>query len=542
MKSILIVFLLLITTSIYSQEYAKNRLIVKYKPLTSSKKSSEINQILNQYNYSSTKSLTPSNQKEKSNVLNEILLITFKNEIDILKAINQLSNTGEFLYVEPDYIGSGSGKKIQSSSLVINNSLLTTPDDTYFTRQWGFKNDGTFPLSNATIGADVDMTLAWDVTTGNSDMIIAVLDSGIRFSHPEFSNRLWVNPSESNNNSDSDNNGYKDDLSGWDFANFDNDPTDDHGHGTNVTGILLANGDNNNGYAGVNWKSKIMPLKILDKDNNGFYSWWIEAINYAVNNGAKVINMSVGGSGYSNGMKDAVDFAYSKNVVITVSMHNENNDTPYYPSAYTNTIAVGSTDPDDKRSKPFFWSSSSGSNYGSHIDVVAPGNYIYGLSYSSNIQYNTYWGGTSQAAPLVAGICSLILDQKPNLTVEQVRSILRDTAEDQVGDPMEDIAGWDKFYGAGRVNANNALQKVLSTDTYSKDLNITLFPNPTNGRMKIDGSLYNYEFTIYDILGKIVSKGKTFNNSINLPQLKKGIYTLKLKSTFGVTTKKIIKN
>ena len=523
---------------VFSQKYAQNRLIVKYKPSTNHQKNAKLSQVLTQLGHSKTSSLTKSKIQSKSRQkTNEILLYTFKNNIDIPAAIIKLKETGVFDYVEPDFIGHGAGQKINQ-----NFSTNSASNDTYYNRQWGLKNDGSFALSTSKSGADVDMELAWNVTTGNSNMIIAVLDTGVNLTHPEFSGRIWTNASETANNSDSDTNGYKDDLNGWDFANNDNDPSDDHGHGTNVAGITLATGNNNNGYAGVDWKCKLMPLKILDNNSNGFYSWWISAINYAVNNGAKIINMSVGGSSFSQSMKDAVDNAHSQNVIITVSMMNFNNENLYYPAAYVNTIAVGATNPNDQRSNPFFWNSTSGSNYGNHIDVVAPGNYIYGLHYSNNTHFGSYWGGTSQAAPLVAGITSLMLDQNPNLTVEEVRTILRETAEDQVGLPSEDTNGWDKYYGAGRVNAFNALQKVLAIPKDESLLQLSMYPNPTTGRIHFSGVTTNYEYTIFDTLGKKITQGIIKENTILIQHLKPGIYTLKVKSEHGVATKKIIKN
>ena len=378
------------------------------------------------------------------------------------------------------------------------------------------------------------MELAWDLTTGDPNMIIAVLDSGIRMQHPEFSNRLWTNPNEVSNSTDSDNNGFIDDNDGWDFANNDNNPTDDHGHGTNVSGIIFAEADNGIGYTGVNWQSKLMPLKILDNNNSGFYSWWTAAMYYAVDNGAKILNMSVGGPSYSSAMEDAANYAYSNNVSIFVSMMNFNNSSPYYPAAYTNTIAIGSTDPDDTRTSPFFWNPASGSNYGNHIDLIAPGNFIYGLSFNSNTNYNSYWGGTSQAAPLVAGIASLMLSLNPSLTVDEIRTILRDSAEDQVGD-SEDTPGWDQFYGAGRANAFLALQQTLSTEQF-ESTNFSIYPNPTIDKIHIssyDSRAIN-SYTIISLDGKLILNSHILNNNtIDSSFLNSGTYFLKLNTDIG---------
>ena len=536
-NSIILIGLLLCTTLAISQEYAENRLIVKYKLSESQQKSTGLQAVLTALGHLKTTTLTKSKTATNSKAAsNEIMLYQFKNSIDVPAAITALKKTGLFAYVEPDFIGHGAGKRQKEATIP-----TTSPNDTYYNRQWGLKNDGSFSLSSATAGADVDMELAWDITTGNANITVAILDSGVSLAHPEFSGRIWTNSSETANSSDSDNNGYTDDINGWDFVNGDNNPTDDHGHGTNVAGITLANGNNNDGYAGVDWKSKLMPLKILNDNNSGLYSWWIAAIDYAVNNGAKVINMSVGGSGFSSAMKDAVDRAHDENVVITVSMMNFNNEVPYYPAAYDATIAVGSSNPNDQRTNPFFWSTTSGSNYGNHIDVIAPGNFIYGLSHTSTTNYGSYWGGTSQAAPLVAGICALMLDQRPTLTVAQIRSILRDSSEDQVGLSTEDTEGWDKYHGAGRVNAHQALQKVLSLQKSANGPSFTLYPNPTNNSILFTGDITNCSYVIFDTLGKKISSGLLLEKRLDIANLTPGVYSFQLQNEKGMTTKKFIK-
>jgi subtilisin family serine protease len=194
-------------------------------------------------------------------------------------------------------------------------------------------------------------------------------------------------------------------------------------------------------------------------------------------------------------------------------MMNFNNDTPYYPAAYSlqfpNVIAVGATNPDDSRTAPFFWSATSGSNYGSHLDVVAPGNYIYGLDYLSDTSSSSYWGGTSQATPLVAGIASLILAHNPSLTPQQVRQILEDTAEDQVGNPLEDTPGYDIYMGYGRVNAFAALQSPLSVDENHYATGMTIANPVQNGNIRIFSAMAgDFAFRAIDMAGREAASGK----------------------------------
>ena len=472
---------------------------------------------------------------KSSKINNRPIVIEFNNPITIDLVINRMKATNLFLYVEPDFINYGSGIKNEFNLTIKEDErYTTTPNDPFFSRQWGLDNDGTFSLSPSTVDADVDMTEAWDFTTGNPNITMAVMDSGLKMNHPEFSGRLWVNTGEIADGSDTDNNTYIDDINGWDFVNNDNNPSDDHGHGTNVTGIATATGNNGIGYAGVDWSCKVMPLKVLDANNSGFNSNIIESFYYAIDKGVKVISISIGGSGFSTAYQTAIDTAYNNGIVVVACMMNFNNGVPYYPAAFNNTIAVGSTDSNDERTEPFFWSATSGSNYGSHIDVVAPGNYMYGLSYNSNTNYNSYWGGTSQATPLVSGICSLMLSLNPNLTVDEIKAILRNTAEDEVGD-AQDSAGWDQYYGAGRVNAFNALQQVLSTDDY--DLSrLTIYPNPVIDNLLIStstGTIKNYSITT--INGQLIKTGLVKNNTINCAALSQGMYFVKLITNSGAT-------
>jgi thermitase len=527
-----ILILLLISIASFgqrNQNVVENEIIVKFK--TSSLKSkTTINNFL--------KNSELSKLHSKINVLkyqtintkqsNKIIIIKYDSDIGLEEIISFYENTGLFEYVEPNYTGSGSG--------VLN----TIPNDSEYSKQWGLKNDGTFSNAPSVSGADIEMELAWDIELGDPNMIVAVIDTGLRLTHPEFSGRLWNNINEVADGTDTDNNGFIDDLvAGWDFINSDNDPTDDHGHGTNVAGIALASGNNTIGYAGVNWNAKVMICKALDENNSGSYAAMAGAIYYAVDNGAKVINMSIGGSGNSTTLSDAIDYCYNNGVILVACMMNFNNSVTYYPAGYDKTIAVGSTDPNDKRSNPFFWSSTSGSNFGSHIDLVAPGNYMYGLSYNSDTYYGSYWGGTSQATPLVTGVVSLLLSQNPTLTFEEIRTILRDSAEDQIGDPSEDVNGFDTYYGYGRLNAKNALShQILSIDNFENaNKNIVIYPNPikTNNQLEISNLIdRDYTINIYNAFGQnLQSKNtSTYNSKItfSISKLNAGIYFLRVKN------------
>jgi subtilisin family serine protease len=545
-KTTLTLVSLFILNLAFSQEYtshSENELIIKLKQnsninletITSKQKFSNL--VLDSLNkLYIVKKIKPTGNKRMKNTF----ILKFNNKQNISLLIKSYLKTGLFEYVEPNYIGKGHGVQV-------------TPNDTYFSsRQWSHYNDGTFSLSTATADADIDTDLAWDITQGDPNLIVAILDSGLKLNHPEFSGRIWNNNNETLNGLDSDSNGYIDDINGgWDFANNDNYPADDHGHGTNVAGIALATGNNGIGYAGVNWNSKVMICKILDNTNSGYYTWWADAIYYAVDNGANVINMSAGGNGASTLLEDAINYAYSNNVPVVVSTGNQNS-VIQYPAKYSNAFAIGSTNSDDTRSVPFFWDVNSGSNFGPELDFVAPGNYIYGLSYNSNTNYNTYWGGTSQAAPHVAGVISLLLSIDPNLSVDQIRTILQESSEDQVGD-SDDTIGWDQYYGFGRINAYNAVtNQVLGLNEFNNfKNNILVYPNPFSyGKNLTIANIDNddYQIIIYNMLGE---KELVFNSSINsskiklqIPKLASGTYFIKIinkSNNMSITKKFIIK-
>jgi subtilisin family serine protease len=375
--------------------------------------------------------------------LDRIYTFEVPKDVNILTAIAAYAANSYVEYAEPNFIG-------QAHAI---------PNDPMFTTQWGLRNDGTNPPNHpGTADADIDAPEAWDIETGDSSVIVAMLDTGIDWDHPDLSARIWNNADETVNGVDDDGNGYIDDIRGWDFANNDNNPIDDHGHGTVNAGIVGANTNNGVGVAGVDWHCKIMAVKVLNQNMWGLYSWWASGLKYAADNGAKVISMSMGGTSSSQTLKDAVDYAYGLNCVIVVSMGNDNSNTIYYPAAYSNVIAVGATDTDDTRCVPPDWQpfgmQNGGSNYGNHIDVVAPGNWINSTVWNNVYQY---WGGTSMAAPFVSGLAALLFAKEPTLTNAEVQNIICITAEDQVGNPAEDTPGWDIYYGFGRINAYHAL-------------------------------------------------------------------------------------
>jgi thermitase len=341
----------------------------------------------------------------------------------------------------------------------------SAPNDPYFGKQWFLNNRGQLiwyerflflgkiPIMWPTRGlpdADIDAPEAWEITTGSPDVVIAILDTGIDYTHPDLAANIWNNADEiPGNGIDDDHNGYIDDVRGWDFYNHDNDPKDDHGHGTLCAGIAGAVGNNGVGIAGVAWNCKIMSVKILNE--TGWEAPWEDvaaAIKYAADNGANVISMSFGVYEVHYILEDAVNYAYSKGVFLCAAAGNDNTDNVSYPCAYDNVTAVGWTNLKDQ--------ASSYSCYGDWVDIAAPGNLIYSTMPTYHVTDNdygmpqnyTFHAGTSAATPMVAGVAALLLSKDPSLSPDEVKALLCNNVDPYTG---------DKYIGTGRINAYKAL-------------------------------------------------------------------------------------
>lgn len=265
---------------------------------------------------------------------------------------------------------------------------------------------------------------AWRYHMGNSQVIIAVLDSGVNALHPDLAGRV---------------------LSGYDFVNNDADATDDHGHGTHIAGIIAANVNNGIGSAGICPGCSILPVKVLDSGNVGTWANVAAGIVYAVDQGAKIINLSLGGNSNTQIIQDAVNYAVQKGVLIIAAAGNSRTETPFYPAALDAVIAVSATRQDDTR-----WSLS---NFGNWIDISAPGYAIFSTYNDLSNFYGgyTFMSGTSMASPHVAGVAGLLMSQKLDRTPEEVRNLLLTSAKD-LG-----AAGYDPEFGHGRLDASAAL-------------------------------------------------------------------------------------
>jgi subtilisin family serine protease len=329
-------------------------------------------------------------------------------------------------YAEPNYI----------------TYITVTPNDPLFDYQYALYNSGQDigpPGSpQGEERADIKATSTWEETKGEEEIIIAILDTGVDLLHPELDEKIH--------------------SSGYDFVNDDADATDDEGHGTHVAGIAAAETHNDEGIAGVAWNCKILPVKVLNDLGEGGYSEMIEGIIWAADNGADVINLSIGGAFPSTSVENALKYAYDMDIVIVAAAGNEGG-AVLYPAAYDDyCLAVAATDYNDERVD---FSNSGGlweSNFGPEIDVAAPGARIISTVptwFWGPGSFPYAWGdGTSMAVPHVAGLTALIKSVKPHLTAAQIMNVIRYSADDV---NFINNLGKDNYIGYGRINTEKAL-------------------------------------------------------------------------------------
>ena len=376
----------------------------------------------------------------------------------VTEAFIRFNQSANVLYAEPNY----------------KYKLLVVPNDPMFPDLWALDNTGQ---TGGIEDADVDAPEAWDIQNSAPEIIIAVADTGIDYDHPDLADNMWVNTAELNGSPDvdDDNNGYIDDIYGYDFAGaVASDPGDDDGdpidcsyHGTHVAGIIGAVGNNSEGVVGVCWDVKLMALKVTSDDYfrepDVFVSDVIKAIGYAVDNGAKVINASWGANFYSQSLYDAIKDAGDAGLLLVAAAGNDygsdNDVNPIYPASFDldNIISVMATDPNDEMSDF--------SNFGAtSVDVAEPGSEILSTSptfqtfamlvFNVGMNYETL-SGTSMAAPHVSGACALVWAKYPTLAHQAVKGILLKTVDPTLSSPRLNLSG-------GRINLYSALTLIPS--------------------------------------------------------------------------------
>jgi len=347
--------------------------------------------------------------------------------LSVIKAISQYKNFAEVEAAQPNFI----------------YRLAATPNDTSFGSLYGMQK--------------ISAPTAWDFSTGSAAVVVANIDTGVRYTHPDLAANMWRNPGETNNNGiDDDGNGFVDDYYGYDFFANDSDPMDEHGHGTHTAGTIGAVGNNNLGVTGVNWNVRLMTIKIYDAGGNSTSAILINAYNYVrlmKNRGVniRVTNNSYGGCNeacnFDQATKDALDALGNADVlqVFAAGNNGRNIETePFYPASYTtpSILTAAASDQSDNRA--------SFSNFGTtSVDVAAPGVGILSTILSAG-NYGTS-SGTSMASPHTAGAAALLAAYNPNLSTASLKATLMNT--------VDQLPQWNNVVKTGgRVNVANALQ------------------------------------------------------------------------------------
>ena len=329
-------------------------------------------------------------ESDELGVLGIFILNVPADQIDT--RISEMSSESGVAWVEPDY-------PVQA--------LETIPNDPSFPDQYAL--------------TAIRAPQGWDISTGSSSITIAVLDSGADMNHPELAGRI---------------------IQGFDFVNNDNLPQDDYGHGTHVAGIAAASANNGIGIAGVSWGAMIMPVKVLNSSGGGRFSDVAAGIVWATDHGAQIINMSLGGSNFSQTLEDAVNYSTARGTLLLAASGNSNTNMVLYPARFPQVMAVAATDASNQRA--------SFSNYGPEVEIAAPGAGI--LSLWTGGGYNTI-SGTSMATPYVSGLAAILFGYANNASV--VRDQLKQSALDVAP------AGFDIYTGAGLIQMDAALRLAI---------------------------------------------------------------------------------
>ncbi len=343
--------------------------------------------------------------------LERVYRLKFEDNVDVFQIIQKLNKHPDVEYAEPNYIA----------------HICIIPDDSLFSQQWYLHNTGQYFLEDA----DIDAPEAWNVETGDESIIVAIIDTGIDYLHPDLMGNIF--------------------SYGYDFVNNDADAMDDNGHGTHVAGIVAAVSNNQKGITGVSWRAKILPVKVLNSKGWGSYADIADGVLYAVQQGARVINLSLGGYAESYLLKDALETAYSQAIIVAAAgndgLEYDDFGSPFYPAAWEFVLGVGAT---DVLQTPYGYQEAKAlfSNFGMNTDVYAPGvNILSTFPYFHPLRHGyRSLNGTSMAAPIVSGVVSLLKSKYPDWSNEMIRGQIIHTS--------------DRIDYGGRINAYQALTEV----------------------------------------------------------------------------------
>lgn len=432
-----------------ASDFATDKIIVRFKSsvepssvkitgglsLTNNPK---VNSLLEKHKAVSIKKIL---KNKKNNPHLNIFCISIESakKSDMLKILKDFNSHPDVMYAEPVY----------------RRKISAVPSDTNYYDQWAYQN--------------IQAEDGWDIETGNPNVVIAVIDTGVDWDHPDLASNIWQNTGEiPGNGIDDDANGYIDDIRGWNTYEGNNNPMDTHGHGTHVAGIAAASTNNvtwSMNVAGTAWNCRIMPVRAGEEtfEDDALF----EAIEYATDNGARVINMSMGGPDSSMAFQSVCDEAYNSGVLVVAAAGNEYGLITSYPAAFASVIGVAATDEFDQIAEF--------SNYGTWVELSAPGVDILSTVWDDDYDW---WDGTSMSCPFVAGAAALIFSHDQMLTNEQVRSLIVNNT-----DNIDSInPGYGGLIGSGRLNLYKALN-AIGTANYPRQT-LTIY-NDGIGTLKV---------------------------------------------------------
>ncbi|MCL1145516.1 S8 family serine peptidase [Shewanella marinintestina] len=449
-------------------EYIKDSLIVVYKDNATKSERESAQRLVR----ASMRDMDANGIDDRfANLLDgKLAKLTLRAGSNVGEAIKIISRHPAVKYAEPNYVIKAIG----------------TPDDPDFVSLWGLNNTGQ---DGGTADADIDAVEAWDVTTGDSSVVIGVIDTGVDYNHPDLQANMWTNPNEiPGNGIDDDGNGVVDDIHGFNANNNSGDPMDGNGHGTHVAGTIGASGNNGVGVVGVNWDVSIVGCQFLDASGSGSTEGAIACIDYMtdlkVNHGVdiKATNNSWGGGGFSQALKDAIESGGDAGILFVAAAGNgayDNDASASYPASYDSdaVMAIASTDRNDAMSSFSQWGLTS-------VDMGAPGSAI--LSTTPGNTYSTF-SGTSMATPHVAGAAALVWSINPDLSATAMKQLLMDS-----GDVNADLTG--KTVAGTRLNVANAL------DLADPDPGYRFSVTPASQTIEA-GSSTSYDYSVGSVAG-----------------------------------------
>ncbi|NUO18371.1 S8 family serine peptidase [bacterium] len=414
--------------------FVKLRAPVQYSSLDGSlyTASSTVNDLLDD---GATASVPFANYSHLSHPLERIVLISLRSNEEIAETVDLLSSD-----IEIEWTALNNHYQVVHS---LDDPFV--PRDSLYGEAWWLHK--------------IEAELAWEITRGDSNVIIGIIDTGVDYIHRDLRENIWHNRGEiADNGVDDDNNGFIDDTIGWDFVDApslpaggdyldrDNDPMDEMGHGTYVSGCAAATSDNPDCFPSIGFSCRIMPLRAGNANGTLEEDDVAAAILYGAANGASIINMSFGDVVASPLLREVISIAHEAGVVLVASAGNANNNGIHYPSGFPEVIGVGATDRFDRRA--------SFSNLGPSVEIMAPGVDILSTILGGTCGEWVFTSGTSYAAPIVAGVAGLMISVNPSLSSDDILDLLRSTAED-IG-----IEGWDSSTVNGRVNARRAVERA----------------------------------------------------------------------------------